>query len=283
MGTLTHQNGGPAHILHGWLLPLPSPRPQGWPWCSSVRAWDAHVRTGLWVCCSCLLLTHEHWLIASFPNSVLVTLFQQPKLSHGGSYTLWKLANATKQGPPKASCYAFASLPLKSTHSSKPGSGRPISQSLSWNLQVRDEERWSDPPSVHPSHWCAGAGFLERPLCASLPSAPLDSTVLLAWNPPVLGWLHCGNHQTLQLRARFCFLRAVVKHVQHTSCPVVSSSLQRVVECWGKVAFPCCGQAPSSRSSQGEGERTGVSHREGKAGQNSTEEVSRSPSSAPSF
>lgn len=191
-----------TYYMAGFSL-CPSPDPRADP---GVLQSEHEMR--MWEPDSECAVAASSWLMStgwSFPNSVLVTLFQQLKLSHGGSCTLWKLANATKQGPPKASCYTFASLPLKSTHSSKPGSSRPISQSLSWHFQVRDEERWSDPPSFHPSHWCAGAGFLERPLCASLPSALLDSTVLLAWNPSLLGWLHCGNHQTCSSGHFFLF------------------------------------------------------------------------------
>ena len=40
VGTSTHQSGGPVHVLHGWLLPLPAPRPTVCPWCRSGRAWD---------------------------------------------------------------------------------------------------------------------------------------------------------------------------------------------------------------------------------------------------
>ena len=153
-------------------------------------------------------------------------------------------ANATKQGPPQASCYTLASLPLGSTCSAKSGSGRPISQSLSWNFQVRDKQRWSGPHNVHPSRWGAGAGFRDRPLCTSPPSAPLTAC-LGSVKPTVVGVVAPWKSSDPAAQGTFFFLRAIVKHVPHTSCPLLISSLQMVVGCGGKVAFLRCGQAPS--------------------------------------
>ena len=66
--------------------PSARPPPHGLslvPFRQSMRSgWDPDSE-----CCPCLLLAREHWLLASFPHSVLGTLFQRLQVSHGGSYT----------------------------------------------------------------------------------------------------------------------------------------------------------------------------------------------------